>query len=123
MNDIEQKIYDDYLAGSKELLAKTKAAAEAVGLEYQKIIGPVEAGVKQGEAWVVKTAKAVWSWLLHWLDFLDDKRGKFSVKRAAIAVLLFMDVHQILNGAPGYHIAILTGAVVLITFWCAIEQK
>lgn len=122
MTDIEKQIYDEYVKDSQAVFAKTKAAAEAVGLEYQSIIGQVEKSVVKGEAWIVRAGKAVWTWLLAWTQFLDDKKGKFSYKRGAGVASLVTSLIFAFRG-PFILAVVYLAAAVLIAWSCAIEQK
>jgi hypothetical protein len=107
MTPDEQKIYDEFEAGGRALLAKAKADAAAIGADLAAIIGPTEKAVVKavvndwgtGWAWIRSAVKASWTWLLHWLDFLDDPRnGKFSHKRLLALAFGAVSIRQFLIG-------------------------
>jgi hypothetical protein len=122
LTEAEKKIYDDFEAGGRALLAKAKADAAAIGADLTAIIGQTEAKVMKVEGWVSKAVKAAWAWLMSWTNFLDDKRGKFSYKRGSGVVALVTSLIFAFRGDWKLALVYFSGTVI-IALWCAIEQK
>ena len=108
----EQRIYDEFSAGMRALSDKAKSDAKAIGADIMSIIGPTEAAVvsdvKKVEGAIVK----LWGYLLRFLDFLDDPRGKFSYKRVALVAVaaLVTSFESLLPKATGLFPALLRGS-------------
>jgi len=94
MNSSEQKIYDDYVADSKAVMDKAKAAAAAIEADLNAIIGPTEAAVKE----VAKDVGMGWKFLSSLLQFLDGPKGKFSHKRLIALTATVLSIVELLRG-------------------------
>jgi hypothetical protein len=119
--DAEQKIYDEFEAGGRAVLEKAKADAAAIGVDLKKIVGPFEAEVAKDAKAVSAKVMKWWEYLLHFLDFLDDPRGKFSYKRGSGVAAL---VTSIIFASQGkWELAALYfGGAVVIAIFCAITK-
>jgi hypothetical protein len=108
LSEAEKAIYDEFEKVTREALAKARADAAAIGADINAIIGPTEAAVVKAENWFVKSARAVWTWLIAWTNFLDDPRnGKFSHKRLLSVAFGVVAIRQLI--IADYWGAILSG--------------
>lgn len=122
LTEAEKAIYDEFEKVTREALAKAKADCAAIGADINRIIGPVEAAVVKEAKAVASTATKWWQYILHLLDFLDDKAGKFSYKRGSGVVALVTSLIFAFRG-DWKLAAIYFAGTVIIALWCAIEQK
>ncbi len=109
----EQRIYDEFSAGMRALSDKAKSDAKAIGADIMSIIGPTEAAVvsdvKKMEGAIVKW----WGYLLRFLDFLDDPRGKFSYKRGSGVAALVTSFIFAAKGDLTFYLLYFAGAVAI----------
>ena len=119
--DAEQKIYDEFEAGGRAVLEKAKADAAAIGVDLKKIVGPFEAEVAKDAKAVSAKVMKWWEYLLHFLDFLDDPRGKFSYKRGSGVAALVTSI--IFAFKDDWKLALIYFAgTVAIAIFCAITK-
>lgn len=109
LSEAEKKIYDEFEAGGRALLAKAKADAVAIGADLQSIIGPTEAAVTKAEKKVISVFETV----MHFLDFLDDPRGKFSYKRGSGVAALVTSIVFASRGDWKLSLIYFAGAVII----------
>ncbi len=109
MTDAEKAIYDTFEKDSRAVLDAARTAAKAIGADINAIIGPTEAAI-------VKVEKKTVQWLdylLHFLDFLDDPRGKFSYKRGSGVAALVTSIIFAFKGDAITALIYFGGAVVI----------
>jgi len=131
MTDAEKAIYDKYVAECGKLLAVAKADCVAIGSDFEKLIGIMRddaakvisavKGFSNTKFW--KAVKLVWHWIMCFTQFLDDRNGKFSMKRAAVAVALILGVIEFTGSRNLSILAGLALVVIFLGYAIALEKK
>ncbi len=117
----EQRIYDEFSAGMRALSDKAKSDAKAIGADIMSIIGPTEAAVVSDVKNIEKKAVSVFETVMHFLDFFDDVRGKFSMKRLGFALVAIVGTIKLFEDHPWE--AAGCGALCAIIVWAIAREK